>query len=982
MCLSFDGSGDYVALSSFTVSTNNGTIALWFRTSADFSANYGGQGNLISQNSQYYGYLAVAGNGTVPYGIYGETNSNNDYFVATAGVVPVGVWNHIAVSFYNKTAKTYLNGTLIQTLPVTSSSLTLARIGGGTSEFFNGKIDDVLFCNMALSAEEIWQLYQEKLVFKATNPNPANGAISVDPNIVISWSAGKGAASHDVYFGTDYNDVNNADTTSPEYKGNFDANTFDPCGLDFFKTYYWRIDEVNEPNLQKGYVWSFETGGPEIGLSATQFLFAALLGGANPNVQILGISNSGQDTLYWQISENCGWLSVEPNSGNSAGEIDGVNLSVDISGLAAGRYTCNLTVSDVNASNNPQTVGVTLYVITPEDALYVPSEYPTIQSAVDFAVDGDTVIVAPGTFTGPGNRDIDFLGKAITVRSIDPNDPSIVAATVVDHNGGPHDPYFPIIGEPNCVFYFHSGEDTNSIVEGFTIIRAYTSGIYCEQSSPKIKNCIVSENYCGIYCHDSNSVITGCKINDNDICGIYCSRSSPVITDCNITGTSGYYYSGGGIRCTGGSPTITDCIISNNDYSGIYCSGDNATITNCTITGNSAGEGGGINCHDSNATITGCTITGNSAGKGGGIFCFHISPKIINCNIIANSTNYGGGIYGYDSSPIITNCIIIGNSAGYEGGGIYCYDSSPVITGCTIIGNSAHYYGGGISDCHGIITNCIISGNSSFDIGGGLADCSGPITNCIISGNSANEGGGLACCYGPITNCTIANNSADYYGGGLCVCFGPITNCTIAGNYGGEGGGGLNGCEDITNCIIWGNWPDQILETWPITITYSDIQGGGWPGLGNIDTDPCFVDADANDYHLKSEGWSWDTKRSRWTYDDVTSRCIDAGNPGSPLGDELLSVPDDPNNEWGQNLRIDMGAFGGTAEASIPPYDWALLSDVTNDGISDFSDLEIFSSLWLNIGEHLYADFNRDGIIDLFDFALLAQDWLGQTTWH
>jgi hypothetical protein len=133
---------------------------------------------------------------------------------------------------------------------------------------------------------------------------------------------------------------------------------------------------------------------------------------------------------------------------------------------------------------------------------------------------------------------------------------------------------------------------------------------------------------------------------------------------------------------------------------------------------------------------------------------------------------------------------------------------------------------------------------------------------------------------------------------------------------------------------------------------------------------------------LKSEGRRWDSVRQRWDWDDVTSRCIDAGNPGSPLGDELLSIPDDPNNEWGQNLRIDMGAFGGTVEASIPPYDWAMLSDATNDGISDFNDLEIFSSLWLNTGERLYADFNRDGIIDLFDFALLAQDWLGQTTWH
>jgi hypothetical protein len=254
--LSFDGSDDYVALSSFTVSTNNGTIALWFQTSADFSANYGSYGYLISQNSQYDGYLAVAGNGTVPYGIYGETNSNNDNFVAMESVVPVGVWNHIAVSFYNKTAKTYLNGLLIQTLPVTSSSLTLTRIGGRTQEFFNGKIDNVRVYDRELSAEEIRDLYGGQ---KASVPNPVNGAAGVSPDIVLHWSPGKDAASHDVYLGTNYNDVNDADVGSPEYMGNFDVNSYDPGGLEEDTFYYWRIDEVNDPNLWKGDVWSFNT---------------------------------------------------------------------------------------------------------------------------------------------------------------------------------------------------------------------------------------------------------------------------------------------------------------------------------------------------------------------------------------------------------------------------------------------------------------------------------------------------------------------------------------------------------------------------------------------------------------------------------------------------------------------------------------------------------------------------------------------------
>jgi parallel beta-helix repeat protein len=513
--------------------------------------------------------------------------------------------------------------------------------------------------------------------------------------------------------------------------------------------------------------------------------------------------------------------------------------------------------------------------------LLVPSQYPTIQSAINAAVDGDTVIVAPGTYTGDGNRDIDFLGKAITVRSADPNDPNIVAATIIDCNG--------TAKELHHGFCFKNGEDSYSILDGLTITNGY---------------------------------------------GMVLPAG---------------YTEGGGIACIGSSPTIS----------------------NCRITGNTAADsGGGIYCQDSNPTIISCTIIGNSANYGGGaIGCYKSSPEISDCTIADNSAGFGGCIFcNGESSPTITNCTITGNSASRGGGGIYCDQSSSIIiTNCIISGNSTVRYGGGIYcyDSNTIITSCAIIGNTARE-GGGIFGCDGPITNCTIAENSvagcSSRGGGLASCDGPIINCTIADNSAEYYGGGLTVGRKPFS--------------------PIKNCIIWNNWPDQIYGDYiPVAITYSDIQGG-YPGLGNIDTDPCFVDADANDYHLKSEGWSWDTKRSCWTYDDVTSRCIDAGNPGSPLDDELLAVPRDPENIWGQNLRIDMGAFGGTVEASIPPYDWALLSDVTNDGISDLSDLYILSSLWLNTGEQLYADSNRDGIINLFDFALLAQDWLRQTSWH
>jgi hypothetical protein len=153
-------------------------------------------------------------------------------------------------------------------------------------------------------------------------------------------------------------------------------------------------------------------------------------------------------------------------------------------------------------------------------------------------------------------------------------------------------------------------------------------------------------------------------------------------------------------------------------------------------------------------------------------------------------------------------------------------------------------------------------------------------------------------------------------------------------------------------------------------------------GFGSITADPLFVDAEAGDFHLKSQGWRQDVQRQIWTWDDVTSRCLDAGNPGRSLDSELLSVPPDPGNIWGQNLRINIGAYGGTNQASIPPYDWSLCADADNDGTVNFVDLDRITSNWLVSGSELTEDLNRDGIVNLADFALLANEWLKETSWH
>jgi hypothetical protein len=150
----------------------------------------------------------------------------------------------------------------------------------------------------------------------------------------------------------------------------------------------------------------------------------------------------------------------------------------------------------------------------------------------------------------------------------------------------------------------------------------------------------------------------------------------------------------------------------------------------------------------------------------------------------------------------------------------------------------------------------------------------------------------------------------------------------------------------------------------------------GTPGDAN---DDFWVEGDC---HLKSEGWRWDPDANQWTWDYVTSRCIDAGNPASVLRGEALTLDVDPLNRCGQNLRINMGAYGGTEQASMPPYDWTVLADLTNDGSVDSVDLAHWTQDWLSNGTDWPGDLDRNGSVDMFDFALFTQDWSLQTTWH
>ena len=263
--------------------------------------------------------------------------------------------------------------------------------------------------------------------------------------------------------------------------------------------------------------------------------------------------------------------------------------------------------------------------------------FDSIQEAINVAFCDNKIVVAEGIYTGDGNRDIDFLGKAITVSSVDPNDPDVAAATIIDCNATSEDQHRG--------FYFHNGEDSNSVLNGLTIRNGYTrngGGIYCHSSSPTLVNCIITSNTAhyspdqlwggggGIKCMYSNSKFINCVISNNtasgpfsDGGGIY-TNSDITLLNCIITGNSTEFFNcdGAGMYNNYANSTLINCIISNNsangDGAGIYNVGSALTLNNCLITANSAIDerfsGGGIYNNNSNCTLTNCTVTANTGG--------------------------------------------------------------------------------------------------------------------------------------------------------------------------------------------------------------------------------------------------------------------------------------------------------------------------------------------------------------------------------
>jgi len=596
--------------------------------------------------------------------------------------------------------------------------------------------------------------------------------------------------------------------------------------------------------------------------------------------------------------------------------------------------------------------------------IHVPRDYAGIQAAIDFSVDGDEIIVAPGIYL----EWIDFLGKAITVRSTDPDDHSVVAATIIDGQQA-----------GRCVA-FRNEETASSVLSGFTITNGRTWGqvtnedsgaaILCLSSSPTITNNIVFGNVSdmggAVFCRASAATFLANELGGNSPTGIYCRESSTTFH---------------------GNRFVDSCLDARLGLSDIFI--DNEFIGSWIRAAARA------------------VVVGNSfAGWFGAWPPVRIQPRIFSENHVVFSRNSVTanckGIQ-WSSEGIISDCVISGN----YGCGIVIDGRPPVVCNNAIVGNK----GGGIaniSSSRGSIIRNTIAFNEALEhtggMGGGIIALYGlmetmRIENNTIVGNSAmgesghmaeGAGGGIYIFNeGTIIGNLIAGNIAGWGGGVLLSSTTPakirFADNTVVGNTALQAGGGMNifGHSDsygtnLKNSILLANQAPlgrEIAFFAQTTVSHCDVdssEAGIYtrsPFLitwltGNIDADPQFVDPGhwdgdtfiPGDYHLLPG-----------------SPCIDAGTnyDDNRFNPRIEIHPD--TDITGIPRTID-GNLDGVATIDIGAYEY-LPGDVNYDGKVNVLDLLIVrNSMGRDPASSIdarKADVNADGAVNVQDLLIV-----------
>jgi hypothetical protein len=542
--------------------------------------------------------------------------------------------------------------------------------------------------------------------------------------------------------------------------------------------------------------------------------------------------------------------------------------------------------------------------------------FPDLQDALAVAEAGDEIRVAQGVYRPahlahwpyPSSAEYEasfwlvdgttVLGGFAGLTGADPNrrDPALFTTILTGDLGGDDDPNAPLHMSNYNSRTVVSAWRGRSTLDGVTVTRGKSrdggsgAGLRCSEGDFLIRNCTFLENW------------------SDDEGTIYNSRGTVRVEKCRFIRNEAW--TGGGL--------------SNSYYS-------TAEVIDCEFIDNYAeGGGGGIHNEGGNLRIERCRFLRNrgvALGNGG-------SVEVIASEFIENHDDEGpGAVTNAQGQAVFFGCLLRANE-GIDGEGAI-HSSAPLsLLYCTFVDNRGNDSPGALHcrDGDTVIAHCLFYRNAGYSEGAVEVTCSQAL----------------------IEQCTFyANVAGNKLGGALSY---PESYCPL-----GEPGPGVPGDPGrvtVRNCIFRANraldhktGTDRVMgydaqlagDPNRVVVEYCCIEG--WTpehgGIGNIGVDPLFVAPDQNDFHLQSQAGHWDSASLAWMLDDVTSPCIDAGDPNSPVGPEPF-----PNRG-----RVNMGVYGGTCEAS-----------------KSWPNTEATATLTA-------ADLNGDGKVDAEDYRLALQRW-------
>ena len=418
------------------------------------------------------------------------------------------------------------------------------------------------------------------------------------------------------------------------------------------------------------------------------------------------------------------------------------------------------------------------------------ADYETIQGGLDAAGDGDEVLVADGTYSGPDNTELDFHGKSIHLRR------SGTGEVLIDCE------------QSARAFLFDDGEDELAIVDGLTVVNGASStggAIRIVDASPTITNCTIEsctadERGGGIRVVRGHPVIDSCVFIQNHAVeggAIAVEDGAVTIRHCSFSSNEGDDL-GGALLLDGTTVVVQDCSFTRNETStsygdetsaggAVHILGSQADFISCDFEQNVARKGGAISLRrPSSVSLSACSFYANRAGTytsigsgyGAAVHMYGCSPTISECYFERNEPTGGGTIWGEYSSPVLDYCTFFSNKGALEtdiGHDIELYHTdidNAVIENCTFCGwrmNGSRDEGALLrfGDCEPLVEGCIIA---FYNYGPGVT-CIGTgqptIRECIVFGNT---GGDEICGTDPSNNLSTDPLFCGFWEGDLTLC--------------------------------------------------------------------------------------------------------------------------------------------------------------------------------------------------------------------